>query len=136
MSKSDASDYSRIDLADTEDEIIKKIKKAKTDSLPIPSQVSDLKDRPEALNLLNIYSFLKDSPLEKTLNKMEGKDFSKFKNELSELIITNICPIGKEINRLKKDIPYLFKVLKEGSNKARSIAEKNLKDIKEIIGFV
>ena len=136
MSKSEESEYSRIDLKDSEDEIKKKIKKAKTDSLPIPEKVSDLKDRPEALNLLNIFSFLKNSSLEDTLNLMQGKDFSKFKNELSDIVISVVCPIGKKINSLKKDKPYLMKVLKEGTSKASLIAEKNLKEIKEIVGFV
>ena len=136
MSKSEDSDYSRIDLKDTEDEIKKKIKKAKTDSLPIPEKSSDLSDRPEALNLLNIYSFLTNSTLEKTLSLMQGKDFSKFKDELSDVIISSVCPIGKKISDLKKDKTYLTKILKEGTAKAASIAEKNLKETKEIVGFV
>ncbi len=136
MSKSEESDYSRIDLKDNEDLIKKKIKKAKTDSLPIPEKVSDLKNRPEASNLLNIYSFLNKSTLEDTLSLMKGKDFSKFKNELSDIIISNICPIGKKINDLKKDESYLIKTLKEGTAKAFSIAEKNLKEVKQLIGFV
>jgi len=136
MSKSEDSDYSRIDLKDTEDEIKKKIKKAKTDSLPIPEKTSDLSDRPEALNLLNIYSFLTNSTLENTLNLMKGKDFSKFKGELSDVVISNVCPIGKRISDLKKDKTYLTKILKEGTIKAALIAEKNLKKVKEIVGFV
>ena len=136
MSKSEDSDYSRIDLKDTEDEIKKKIKKAKTDSLPIPEKILDLNDRPEALNLLNIYSFLTNSTLENTLNLMQGKDFSKFKKELSDVIISTVCPIGKKINSLKKDKAYLVKILEEGTNKANLIAENNLKEVKKIIGFV
>ena len=136
MSKSEDSDYSRIDLKDTEDEIKKKIKKAKTDSLPIPEKASDLSDRPEALNLLNIYSFLTNSTLENTLNLMKGKDFSKFKSKLSDVVISSVCPIGKKISDLKKDKTYLKKILQEGSIKAASIAEKNLKEVKEIVGFV
>jgi len=136
MSKSDDSEYSRIGLDDSEDEIKKKIKKAKTDSLPIPGNLLDLKNRPEALNLLNIYSFLTNSKLENTLKLMEGKDFSKFKNELSDVMISTICPIGKKINSLKKDKTYLLNILKEGTTKASSIAEKNLKEVKEIVGFV
>ena len=136
MSKSEDSDYSRIDLKDTEDEIKKKIKKAKTDSLPIPEKILDLNDRPEALNLLNIYSFLTNSTLENTLNLMQGKDFSKFKKELSDVIISTDCPIGKKINSLKKDKAYLVKILEEGTTKANLIAENNLKEVKKIIGFV
>ncbi len=136
MSKSEDSDYSRIDLKDTEDEIKKKIKKAKTDSLPIPGKVSDLSNRPEALNLLNIYSFLTGSNIESTLSLMQGKDFSKFKSELSDVIISIVCPIGKKIKDLKKDKTYLTKILKDGTAKAASIAEKNLKEVKEIVGFL
>tara|TARA_A100001015_G_C14903011_1_gene677188 strand:+ start:153 stop:1163 length:1011 start_codon:yes stop_codon:yes gene_type:complete len=136
MSKSDDSEYSRIGLEDSQDEIKKKIKKAKTDSLPIPGTLKDLLDRPEALNLLNIYSFLTNSKLETTLKLMEGKDFSKFKNDLSDVIISTVCPIGKKINNLKKDKTFLLKILKDGADKARTIAEKNLKEVKKIVGFV
>ena len=136
MSKSEDSNYSRIDLKDTEDEIKKKIKKAKTDSLPIPEKTSELINRPEALNLLNIYSFLTKSNLENTLKLMSGKDFSKFKDELADVIISIICPIGKKIDTLKKDKAYLSKVLKDGNNKARLIAEKNMKEVREIVGFL
>ena len=136
MSKSEESDYSRIDLKDTEDDIRKKIKKAKTDSSPIPEQVSELSNRPEALNLLNIYSFLTNSNLESTLKEMQGKDFSKFKDALSDVIISTVCPIGIKINKLKKDKSYLIKILKEGTHKASEIASKNLKEVKQIVGFV
>ena len=136
MSKSEESDYSRINLADSEDEIRKKIKKAKTDSLPIPEKIEDLKNRPEALNLLIIYSSITDSTLEKTLKEMNGKDFSKFKENLSDALISTICPIGKRIKDLNNDKSYLLKILKEGSNRARKISEHNLNKTKEIVGFI
>ena len=136
MSKSEESNYSRIDLQDNEDEIIKKIKKAKTDSAPIPGRIEDLKNRPEALNLLNIYSFLKNTTLEKSLENMAGKDFSKFKNELSDILVSTICPIGKKIKELKSDNKYLLKILQEGSSKANLIAKKNIDKVKEIVGFI
>ena len=136
MSKSEESDYARIDLQDGEDEIVKKIKKAKTDSSPIPSKIDDLKNRPEALNLLNIYSFITDTTMEKTLDKMAGKDFSKFKNELSDVLVATVCPIGKKIKELKKDSKYLLQILQEGANKADLIAQKNVKMVKEIVGFI
>ena len=136
MSKSEESDYSRINLADSEDEIRKKIKKAKTDSLPIPEKIEDLKNRPEALNLLIIYSSITDSTLEKTLKEMNGKDFSKFKENLSDALISAICPIGKRIKDLNNDKSYLLKILKDGSNRARKISEHNLNKIKEIVGFI
>ena len=136
MSKSEESDYSRINLNDSEEDIQKKIKKAKTDSLPIPEKIEDLKNRPEALNLLTIYSSITESTLEKTLKEMAGKDFSKFKENLSDALIASICPIGKKIKDLNKDRSYLLKILQEGSIKARKIAERNLNKIKEIVGFI
>ena len=136
MSKSEESDYSRINLQDSEDEIRKKIKKAKTDSFPIPGTIEELKDRPEALNLLSIYSFVINSTIEKTLNTMKGREFSKFKNDLSDALVATICPIGKKIKNLKNDQSYLLKILHEGTEKASFIAEKNLDKVKEIMGFV
>ena len=136
MSKSEESDYSRINLQDSEDEIEKKIKKAKTDSSVIPSDKKDLEKRPEALNLLNIYSSITNSTLEKTLKEMEGKDFSQFKKKLTDVLIATICPIGKKIKQLNKDKVQLVSILKEGSVKAKTIASKNLKEIKEIVGFI
>ena len=136
MSKSDESEYSRINLQDSEDEISKKIKKAKTDSEPIPSKIENLKNRPEALNLINIYSFITDKTLEKTLVSMAGKDFSKLKKELSDALIATICPIGKKIKELKEDENYLIDVLKKGSNKAEEIAKININKVKDIVGFI
>ena len=136
MSKSEESDYSRINLQDSEDEIKKKIKKAKTDSSAIPSDKKDLEKRPEALNLLNIYSSITSSTLEKTLKEMEGKDFSQFKKKLTDVLIATICPIGKKIKQLNKDKVQLVSILREGSVKAKTIAGKNLKEIKEIVGFI
>ena len=136
MSKSDESSYSRIDLKDSADEIVKKIKKAKSDSLPIPESLSELDSKPEALNLLNIYSDLNKSTLEKTLNEMKGKDYSYLKNKLSEILIEIICPIGKKITQFLDDKTFLEKVINEGSEKANKIAQKNLKEIKNIVGFL
>tara|TARA_B100000945_G_scaffold315416_1_gene314557 strand:+ start:713 stop:1726 length:1014 start_codon:yes stop_codon:yes gene_type:complete len=136
MSKSEDSDYSRINLTDTEDEIIKKIKKAKTDSLPIPEKIQDLKNRPEALNLLNIYSSITNLKVEKTLEEMVGKDFSKFKKQLSDVLVSVVCPIGRKIKDLKSNRSHLVNILNEGSNKAKKISNENLKKIKEIVGFI
>ena len=136
MSKSDESEYSRINLQDTEDEINKKIKKAKTDTQPIPSNIEDLKKRPEALNLINIYSSLSGKTLEKTLSSMAGKDFSKLKKELADALIATICPIGKKITELKKDEKYLIGILKNGSKRAKEIAKININKIKDIVGFI
>ena len=135
MSKSDESEYSRINLKDSADIIIKKIKKAKSDSSPIPDNLNDLEKKPDALNLINIYSDLTNSSLERSLNELKGKEYSHLKNRLSEILIEVICPIGKKIGELLNDKSYLEKVLKEGTEKARNIAEYNLKEIRNVIGF-
>jgi tryptophanyl-tRNA synthetase len=136
MSKSDESNYSRIDLKDSADEIIKKVKKAKSDSSSIPDNLKDLEKKPEALNLISIYSDLSKIPLEQVLNEIKGKDYSYLKNKLSEVLIEVICPIGKEIKNLLGDKTYLEKVLKEGTEKARDLAEHNLKEIRNVVGFI
>ena len=136
MSKSEESDFSRINLQDSEDDIEKKIKKAKTDSHLITSNKKDLEKRPEALNLLNIYSSVTKTSLETTLKEMEGKDFSKFKKKLADVLIASICPIGKKIKELNKDKHQLLGILRNGTEKAKVIADKNLKEIKQIVGFI
>ncbi len=136
MSKSEESDYSRINLKDSPDEIIKKIKKAKSDSEPIPDNLKSLEKKPEALNLLNIYSEILKSNLEKTLKEMAGKDYSFVKNKITELLISEICPIGKEIKKLTNNETYLQEVLNKGAEKARIIAEENLKNIREKVGLI
>ena len=137
MSKSEDSDFSRINLKDNSDDIVKKIKKAKTDSEPIPDNLDDLAKRPEALNLLNIYSDIKGENIEKTIKEMAGKDFSYFKPKLSEILVETISPIGNRIkDLLKKDETFLKDVIKKGKEKASLKAEENLKKIREIVGFV
>ena len=135
MSKSDESDLSRINLTDEKDLIIKKIKKAKTDTMPIPLDLKDLKERPEAENLLGIYSCLSNQKLEKTLKDFSGKNFSDFKNKLSDLLIDQITPISKKIKILLNDEKYLDDILLEGSLKADNIAIEKIKKIKDLIGF-
>ena len=135
MSKSDPSDLSRINLTDSEDEIINKIKKAKTDSHPIPNEVQKLKDRPEAENLLGIYSSISNQSLDKTLKEFGGKNFSDLKNELAGILSSKIIPISNEIKKLINDEQYLDKILLDGANKAEQIAGKKVKEMKEIIGF-
>ena len=135
MSKSDESEYSRINLKDSADDIIKKIKKAKSDSSSLPDNLHDLEKKPEALNLVNIYSDLTNSSLEQSLNELKGKEYSYLKNKLSEILIEIICPVGKKIRKLLDDKSYLEKVLNEGTEKARNIAEYNLKEIRNVVGF-
>ena len=136
MSKSEESDYSRINLKDTADEIIKKIKKAKSDSNTIPGEINALESKPEALNLLTIYSEITKSSLEKTISEMEGKEYSFLKTKLAEALINEITPVGKEIEKLLKDKSHLISILKEGTEKASIIAEENLKNIREKIGLI
>jgi tryptophanyl-tRNA synthetase len=135
MSKSDPSDLSRINLTDNKDQIINKIKKAKTDPLPLPGVIDNLAERPEAENLLGIYSSLKNQNLEKSLKELNGKNFSEFKGQLSEILIERIMPISQEIKKLLEDINFLDSVLSEGSDKAYKIASKKMKKMKELVGF-
>ena len=136
MSKSEDSDYSRINLEDSADEIVKKIKKAKTDTDPITDNIKDYEKRPEALNLLSIYSELSEQEIQKTITEFAGKNFSFFKNQLSEKLVETISPIGSNIAKLLNDKKHLEDVLKKGREKANIIAEENLKKIREIVGFV
>jgi len=135
MSKSEDSDYSRINLKDSKDLIIQKIKKAKTDASPIPSEIAGLKERHEAGNLISIYASLNSIKIEQVLKEFAGKNFSIFKSRLSESLIEKICPIGIEIEKLLKDTTYLRTVLEKGSKKADLIAKNNLKEIYDIMGL-
>ena len=135
MSKSDLSDLSRINLTDDKNQIINKIKKAKTDALPMPKNLKELDGRLEAQNLLEIFASISNSTLENSIEKFAGKNFSKFKEELSELLVNNITPISDEIKKLLNDQSYLDSILLDGVEKANKIASKKIKNIKEIIGF-
>jgi len=136
MSKSEESDYSRINLKDNPDEIVKKIKKAKSDSEPIPDNLKSLEKKPEALNLLNIYSEISKINLEKALKEMAGKEYSYIKGKLADLLVSEISPVGKEVIRLMNDKAYLVKILKKGTEKASIKAEENLKNIREKVGLI
>jgi tryptophanyl-tRNA synthetase len=135
MSKSDPSDLSRINLTDSKEEILNKIKKAKTDPSPLPEEAKELSERPEAENLLGIYSSLKNQNLENSISEFNGKNFSEFKEKLSEVLTEKIEPISKEIKKLLNDETYLDSILLEGSIKADKIASKKIKEIKELVGF-
>ena len=136
MSKSEESDYSRINLQDSADEIMKKIKKAKSDSEQIPDSLKSLENKPEALNLINIYSEISKVNLEKVLNEMSGKEYSFLKTKLAEILVSEITPIGKEIKKLLQDRSHLEAILKKGKRKASIIAEENLKNIREKVGLI
>ena len=135
MSKSDISDSSRINLMDNKDQIYIKIKKAKTDQYPIPENIDDLENRPEALNLINIYASFSNKSVNKILQEFSGKGFSQFKETLSELIINDISPIAKEMKHLMNNKDEIIKILIDGSSKAQEIANEVLIDIKKIIGI-
>ena len=135
MSKSDPSELSRINLNDDKDSIINKIKKAKTDSLPIPDSIEELQKRPEAENLLGIYSSLNNQILNKTLDEFSGKNFSDFKKKLSDLLIEKISPVSEKMKEIQKDNNFIDDILKQGAEKANKIASKKVDEIKKIIGF-
>ena len=136
MSKSDASDASRINLTDTKEQISNKIKKAKTDPNPLPETMDELKSRPEALNLLNIYAALSSQTISITLEQFSGKGFSHFKPLLIELAVETLSPISSEMRVLLKDTKEIDKILKIGEEKAKNIAEPGLKKVKNLVGFI
>ena len=135
MSKSELSDLGRINLTDDKDQIINKIKKAKTDTLPLPATSADLEKRPEAKNLMSIYSSIIDVNLDDTINKFSGKNFSEFKENLSQVLVDKIIPISNEIKKLLKEKSFLDQILDSGRQKADKIASEKLKKIQEIMGF-
>ena len=135
MSKSDLSDFSRINLTDSKDQIVNKIKKAKTDTLPMPSNKNELDNRDEVKNLIGIYTILTNSSLEKVLNDFSGKNFSEFKENLSQALVDKIYPISNEIKRLLSEKDFLDNILDDGYKKANEIASKKIKKIHEIVGF-
>ena len=136
MSKSDPSDASRINLTDTKEEISNKIKKAKTDSHPLPESLEELSKRPEALNLMNIYSSLSNQSIDQTLSQFCGQGFSSFKPKLIDLAIETLNPISFEMRKLLNDRKEIDKILRIGADNARKIAEPVLKQVKELVGFV
>ena len=135
MSKSELSDLSRINLTDEADQILNKIKKAKTDPLPMPSSKEELEERLEAKNLIGIYASLSDTKLEKIIDEFSGKNFSEFKERLSQLLVEKISPISKEIRKLLTEKKFLDSILLDGCEKANKIASSKLKKIHEIMGF-
>ncbi|WP_036813491.1 tryptophan--tRNA ligase [Phyllobacterium sp. UNC302MFCol5.2] len=136
MSKSDPSDLSRINLIDDADTISKKIRKAKTDAEPLPSDVEGLKDRPEADNLVGIYAALIDANKEKVIGDFGGQQFSVFKPALADLAVERLAPIAAEMRRISADASYVDAVLKDGGERAALLAEKTLRNVRDIIGFL
>jgi tryptophanyl-tRNA synthetase len=136
MSKSDASDYSRINLTDEADAIGDKIKKAKTDPHHLPGDVSELEGRPEAENLLGIYAALTDTSLAQAVEAFAGQQFSAFKSALAEAAVTTMGPIGNEMKRLLGDPGYVDGVLRRGADRAEAIARVHLREVQDIVGLL
>ncbi|GAA2845475.1 tryptophanyl-tRNA synthetase [Aminobacter aminovorans] len=136
MSKSDPSDLSRINLTDDADTISKKIRKAKTDPAPLPSELDELKERPEAENLVGIYAGLADTTKEEVLRQFAGQQFSVFKPALADLAVDKLAPIAGEMRRLMADPGHIDAVLRDGGDRARAIAETTMKDVRNIIGLL
>lgn len=136
MSKSDPSDYSRINMKDDADTIAQKIRKAKTDPHPIPETVEACEDRPEAKNLLTIYGALQDRSLADMCQEFGGGAFADFKKSLTELAVEKLAPISEEMTRLMSDTSQIDAVLKEGAERANEIAAPNIDAIMDVVGFI
>jgi tryptophanyl-tRNA synthetase len=136
MSKSDPSDYSRINLTDDAEAIAQKIRKAKTDPEPLPSEEKGLEMRPEAENLVGIYAALEGTTRAAVLGQFGGGQFSTFKNALVDLAVAKLGPIGTEMKKLMQDPAHIDSILADGSARARAIAGETMTAVKDIVGFV
>ena len=136
MSKSEPSDYSRINLTDDADTIAQKIRKAKTDPEALPSEEEGLKPRPEADNLVGIYAALNDTTKAQVLGEFGGAQFSAFKAALVDLAVAKLGPIGSEMKKLVQDPVYIDSILADGSARASQIAGETMKAVKDIVGLV
>lgn len=136
MSKSDQADFSRINLSDSAEVIAEKIKKAKTDLLPFPTEESELESRPEVNNLIGIFAALADMSKSDVLRQFGGEQFPRFKRDLADLTIQQIAPIGRELRRLMQDPDSIDRELAHGAEKARRIARPIMRQVKDIVGFV
>jgi tryptophanyl-tRNA synthetase len=136
MSKSDTSDYSRINMTDDAEAVALKIRRAKTDPEPLPHAISDLEKRPEADNLIGIYAALADMTRETTLGKFAGQNFSTFKEALSELAVSLLGRIGGEMRRLLAEPGHIDRILRHGSERAAAIAQPILREVQDITGLL
>jgi tryptophanyl-tRNA synthetase len=136
MSKSDPSEYSRISLSDDSDTIAQKIRKAKTDPEPLPTEKGGLSGRPEAENLIGIYAALNDLTTEAVLQQFGGAQFSAFKQQLVDLAVAKLGPIGAEMRRLEQDPAYIDSVLRDGSQRARAIGGPIMNQVKDVLGLI
>jgi len=136
MSKSDPSDQSRINLTDDKDAIAMKIRRAKTDPEPLPHDEAALETRPEADNLVSIYAALAGEEKMAVIERFGGAQFSRFKEDLTELAVTQLSPITAEMRRLMADTDYIDRVLRDGAERASEIAEPVMADVRRLVGFV
>jgi len=136
MSKSDESDYSRINLTDDADAIAQKIRKARTDPAPLPDSEKGLEGRPEAENLINIYAALADEPRAAVIGRYAGQQFSGFKNELAELAVAKLTPLASEMRRLLADPGEIERILGEGAVRAAALAGPVMAEVKRLVGFL
>jgi tryptophanyl-tRNA synthetase len=136
MSKSDPSDQSRINLTDDVDTIAAKIRKAKTDPEPLPDNPEGLRDRPEAKNLVNIYSALSGQSVAEVVTEFAGAQFGAFKPKLADLAVAKLSPITTEMNRLMADPAEIDRILGDGAERAEAIARPILNRTKDIVGMI
>ena len=136
MSKSDPSDLSRINLTDDADTIARKIRKAKTDPAPLPSEAEGLRDRPEAENLVVLYAALSETDKEAVLADFGGRPFSDFKPALADLAVARLAPIAGEMRRIAADPAYVDGVLRDGGERASTLAEATMKQVRAIVGLL
>ena len=136
MSKSDESDYSRINMTDGADEIAQKIRKARTDPDPLPESTDGLAERPEALNLVSIYAALEDIELDQVIREYQGQGFSTFKKALADLAVVRLGPVGNEMKRLTAESGEIDKVLADGAERAVQLSGPIVAEVREIMGFL
>jgi len=136
MSKSDESDYSRINMTDGADEIAQKIRKARTDPDPLPESIDGLAERPEALNLVSIYAALEDIELDQVIQEYQGQGFSTFKKALADLAVIRLGPVGNEMKRLTAESGEIDRVLAEGAERAAQLSSPIVAEVREIMGFL
>jgi tryptophanyl-tRNA synthetase len=135
MSKSDPSDQSRINLTDDADQISNKIRRAKTDSLPLPETVEGLTGRPEADNLVGIYAALASETKGAVLQSFAGKGFGDFKPALADLLVEHLAPVSDAMRRMMTDPAEIDRILAAGAEKARALAAPTLDETRRIVGF-
>ncbi|MCS5575294.1 MAG: tryptophan--tRNA ligase, partial [Pseudomonadales bacterium] len=136
MSKSDESDYSRINMTDGADEIEQKIRKARTDPDPLPESAEGLAERPEALNLVSIYAALEDIEIEQVIQEYQGQGFSTFKKALADLAVVRLGPVGSEMKRLTAEPGEIDQILADGADRAAQLSRPIVAEVREIMGFL